>query len=157
MHGSIHSSLISSLSPARQLFARTLNHVIFEAPPTLVCKRCLLWDLEDFDFLHLEIERTGENHSRVDCSVVDVSVAKISPSLEVCVAVIGNTDRTRPFVSAFWPNLLAGMLCGFFSVKTKFVTRPSSFTQLFSFPKFPFHLRDSHSTGITPPFEGFIF
>jgi hypothetical protein len=53
--------------------------------------------------------------------------------------------------SAFSANLLAGMLCGFFSVKRKLHRLWSAFKQLFSVPPFPFDGRDSHFTGVKPP------
>jgi hypothetical protein len=41
------------------------------------------------------------------------------------------------FPSAFSANLLAGMLCGFFSVKRKLFRLSSAFKQLFSFSRQP--------------------
>jgi hypothetical protein len=55
-----------------------------------VWKSCLFCDLEDFDFLHLEIGRTGENRLPVQSSVVGVGDAKGSATVGVCVAVLEN-------------------------------------------------------------------
>jgi hypothetical protein len=57
-----------------------------------VLKSCLFCDLEDFDFLHLELARTGENRLPVQSGVVGVSVAKGSPTAGGCVAVIENAN-----------------------------------------------------------------
>jgi hypothetical protein len=52
---------------------------------------CLPSDLEDLDFLDLEIPRTCENE-RAESGVVGVSVAKGSATAGVCVAVIENSN-----------------------------------------------------------------
>jgi hypothetical protein len=56
-------------------------------PAGFVWKSCLFYDFEDFDFLHLEMERTREKPLLAQCGVVDVSGAKVS--------VIGNIHVTK--------------------------------------------------------------
>jgi hypothetical protein len=59
----------------------------------------LLCDFENFNFLHLEIQRTHEKPEPVHSGVVGVTVAKAgSVIVGVCAAVIGNTNIAKgPF------------------------------------------------------------
>jgi hypothetical protein len=61
---------------------------------------------------------------------------------------VGSQKMANCFRSAFSANLFAGMLCGFVNVNTKLVKLSSHFRQLFVSSFFPFHWRDSHSSGV---------
>jgi hypothetical protein len=56
-------------------------------------------NLEDFNFLDWQIQRTRENDSRGQSGVVGVNSAKASVTVGVCVAVIGNTNATKAWTS----------------------------------------------------------
>jgi hypothetical protein len=60
-----------------------------------ICAMCCLGcNLEDLDFCGLEIFRTRENNFAVQSGVVGVRDAKGSGTIDVCVAVIRNTNPT---------------------------------------------------------------
>jgi hypothetical protein len=46
-------------------------------PTGFAWKRCLVCDLEDFDFFDLETQRTCQKRSPVQSGVVDVTAAKV--------------------------------------------------------------------------------
>jgi hypothetical protein len=58
-------------------------------------KSCLLCDLENFNFFHLEMIQTRENDVPIQSSVIGVSAAKGSVTETVCMAVIGNNHVPR--------------------------------------------------------------
>jgi hypothetical protein len=131
---------------------------------TIWRKGALVRDFENFNFLGSETLRTGEKRVPAQSGVVGVPFAKVeSVTVAVCAAAIGNTNVNKcgpqlerqsiasSFFSVFNANLRAEKLCGFFSVKMKLFRLGSALEQLFSFPFFPFHTRDSHSTGVNPP------
>jgi hypothetical protein len=112
----------------------------------------------------LELWRTREKRVPIQSGVVGLTAAKLSPTVAVCVAVIGNMNVIKAWTAVFGqtkdcPVLLFGLQRGFFSVKRKLLRLGSALEQLSSFP-FHFldsHLclpekgADSHSTGVNPP------
>jgi hypothetical protein len=85
--------------PELELLRRSFNgrtHFVERFLPLLpmgfVWKSPLFCDLEDFDFLHLEIARTHENRPPLQSGVVGVSGVKGSVTAGACVAVIGNIN-----------------------------------------------------------------
>jgi hypothetical protein len=74
-----------------------------KAQANRICvKICLLCDVENFNFFHLEILRTRENDVIVQSGVVGVSAAKGSETVGVYVAVIVNINIRRTIAKA-WP------------------------------------------------------
>jgi hypothetical protein len=84
----------------------------FPRQASRIWKGGLVCDLEDFDFLHCE----PSGHAGVD----RVSVAKVTATAGVCVAVIGNTKATK-----VWTRLGISMECFvlLFGLQRKFPLR----------------------------------
>jgi hypothetical protein len=66
---------------------------------SICVKSCLVCDLEDFDFFNLEIPPTREKDNLIQSGVIRVSDAKASATVNICVAVIGNSNVIKVWTS----------------------------------------------------------
>jgi hypothetical protein len=68
----------------------------FGTEATRICvKCCSIDDIGNFDVFHFEILSTGENDVFAQSGVVGVKIAKRSPTVAICAAIIPNINVSK--------------------------------------------------------------